>query len=105
MEKGKVGNFQVLKFLGNRSFIGFKSANPKIIEDLISEDEKAKLNGQLLHESTKAQAINKPESEAAPTLTDKEIPLLIYAKIRSKKSRVWKEIYDAYMELKQVKLK
>lgn len=37
VEKGKVRNFQVIKFSNNITFIGLKSADPKILESLISD--------------------------------------------------------------------
>jgi hypothetical protein len=40
VEKGKTANFQVLKLPGNISFIGLSSADPKVLESLISEDKK-----------------------------------------------------------------
>jgi len=40
VEKGKVDAFQNLKLPGNISFIGLKSADPKTIEILLSEDKK-----------------------------------------------------------------
>jgi hypothetical protein len=38
--KGKVEGFQVVKLPGNVSFVGLSSADPKVLESLISEDKK-----------------------------------------------------------------
>jgi len=40
IEKGKVKDFQIIKFPGNISYIGFKSSDPKVLDSLISENKK-----------------------------------------------------------------
>jgi hypothetical protein len=39
VEKGKVGNFQILKFPNNLSFIGHSNSNPKKLASLLANDD------------------------------------------------------------------
>jgi hypothetical protein len=44
IEKDKVDGLKVLHLPGNVSYVGLSSADPKVIEEFISEDKKASLN-------------------------------------------------------------